>query len=132
MIQEENIIRQHDNGRSPFKVPEGYFEGFTEKMMNRLQAEGLTVGKASSNQRVVKLPLWKRALRYAAVGTVAVMIVGGGLIYSRYLPNGDTQAQFTAQSESIDFYFSDDELNEVLDYELVDNEHIAYYLTEAY
>ena len=77
MIQEENIIRQHDNGRSPFKVPEGYFEGFTEKMMNRLQAEGLTVGKASSNQRVVKLPLWKRALRYAAVGTVAVMIVGG-------------------------------------------------------
>ena len=81
MTQEEKIIRTHDSGRCPFKVPEGYFEGFTERMMNRLADDG---------------------------------------------------TQLAAQTETPALEYSEEDINAILDYELVDNQHIAYYLTEAY
>lgn len=130
MIQEEKIIREHDSGRNPFVVPEGYFEGFTEKMMARVKAEA--EGTENRQATVVKLPLWKRAMRYAAAVAVVVLMVGGGLFYALRTPSGDVSTQLAAQTDQLDFYFSDDDLDAVLDYELVDNQHIAYYLTEAY
>ena len=130
MIQEEKIIREHDSGRNPFVVPEGYFEGFTEKMMARLKAE--SEGTESQQAIVVKLPFWKRAMRYAAVAAAVVVMIGGGVFYTMRSTTGDSSAQLTAQTDQLDFYFSDDDLDAALDYELVDNQHIAYYLTEAY
>ncbi len=130
MIQEEKIIRQHDNGRNPFVVPEGYFEGFTDRMMSRLKAEAET--DAGRQAVVVKLPLWKRVMRYAAIVAVMAMVVGGGLFYAQQTTTNDASKQMAAQSDQLDFYFSDEDLNAALDYELVDNQHIAYYLTEAY
>ena len=131
MIQEENIIRQHDSGRRPFQVPEGYFEGFTERMMTRLQTEGLTT-ETTSQQHVVKLPLWKRAMRYAAAAAAVAVMAGGGLFYALRTTSGDASMQLAAQADQMEFYYTDDDLDAVLDYELVDNQHIAYYLTEAY
>lgn len=130
MIQEEKIIREHDSGRNPFVVPEGYFEGFTEKMMARLKAEA--EGTESRQAIVVKLPFWKRAMRYAAAVAVVAVMVGGGMFYSLRSTSGESSTQLAAQTDQLDFYFSDDDLNAALDYELVDNQHIAYYLTEAY
>ena len=130
MIQEEKIIREHDSGRNPFVVPEGYFEGFTEKMMARLKAE--SEGTESQQAIVVKLPFWKRAMRYAAVAAAVVVMIGGGVFYTMRSASGESSAQLTAQTDQLDFYFSDDDLDAALDYELVDNQHIAYYLTEAY
>lgn len=130
MIQEEKFIREHDSGRNPFVVPEGYFEGFTEKMMARLKAESEST--ESQQAIVVKLPFWKRAMRYAAVAAAVVVMIGGGLFYTMRSTSGDSSAQLAAQTDQLDFYFSDDDLDAALDYELVDNQHIAYYLTEAY
>lgn len=131
MTQEEKIIRGHDSGRRPFQVPEGYFENFTERMMARVAAESQETG-AASRSRVIKLPLWRRTMRYAAAAAVIAAGVGGGWFYSMRTLPGDAPAQLTAQSELSEFYLTDDDLNAALDYELVDNEHIAYYLTEAY
>jgi len=129
MTQEETYIREHDSGRRPFTVPEGYFEGFTERMMTRLKAEEQA---PVAVVRAVRIPLWRRAMRYAAVGLVAMVCVGGAWFYTSHRPTSDAQAQLTAQMEFSDFNYSDDDLDAVLDYELVDNAHIAYYLTEAY
>lgn len=131
MIQEEKIIKEHDSGRCPFQVPEGYFENFTERMMARVTAESKKPG-ATSQDRVIKLPLWRRAMRYAAAVALIGMCVGGGWLYSKFSLTSDTQTQLAAQSELSELYYTDDDLNAALDYELVDNEHIAYYLTEAY
>ena len=37
-----------------------------------------------------------------------------------------------AQMEMSALDYSEEDINAILDYELVDNQHIAYYLTEAY
>ena len=130
MIQEEKYIREHDSGRRPFTVPEGYFEGFTERMMTRLKAENEIPEQKASVR--IELPLWRRAMRYAAAIAVIAVCVGGGWFYSVRSSSGNPAAQLSAQGESLDFYFTGDDLDEALDYELVDNQHIAYYLTEAY
>ena len=131
MIQEEKIIREHDSGRRPFKVPEGYFEGFTERMMNRLADEGLLSEPVEQQTRVVKLPLWRRTLRYAAAVAAVAVCVGGAWLYGVRNPAGDG-AQLAAQTETPALEYSEEDINAILDYELVDNQHIAYYLTEAY
>lgn len=131
MIQEEKIIREHDSGRRPFKVPEGYFEGFTERMMNRLADEGLLSEPVEHQTRVVKLPLWRRTLRYAAAVVAVAVCVGGAWLYGVRNSAGDG-AQLAAQTETPAFDYSEEDINAILDYELVDNQHIAYYLTEAY
>jgi hypothetical protein len=131
MIQEEKIIREHDSGRRPFKVPEGYFEGFTERMMNRLADEGLLSEPVEHQTRVAKLPLWRRTLRYAAAVAAVAVCVGGAWLYGVRNPAGDG-AQLAAQTETPAFDYSEEDINAILDYELVDNQHIAYYLTEAY
>lgn len=127
MIEEEKIIRQHDSGRNPFRTPDGYFENFTDKLMARIAAEAPQQAEPVK-ARVVALPLWRRAMRYAAAVVAAVVCVGGGtLLYNRLqtpdqLMNGD----------ALEYAWDDDELEDILDYEMVDNNQIAYYLTEAY
>ena len=127
MTQEEKIIRAHDSGRRPFTVPEGYFEGFTERMMARLAAEDHLAERVEQQPHVVKLPLW----RYAAAVAAVALCVGGAWLYTTRNSSGDS-AQMAAQMEMSALDYSEEDINAILDYELVDNQHIAYYLTEAY
>lgn len=131
MLQEEIFIREHDTGRRPFTVPDGYFEGFTERMMTRLSAQGNLSSVAEQTPNIVRIPLWKKVMRYAAI--VAVVVVGiGGLVYMNNTSK-DTPNQLAAQSEQeSSFELTDETINDILDYEQVDNQQIAYYLTVAY
>ena len=125
MIQEENFIRQHDSGSNPFRTPEGYFENFTDRLMERIAEE------APKPEVVVKaqvLPLWKRTMRYAAAVAVAALCVGGGT----FLYNRLQAPEQLLTNDALEYAWDDEELDDVLDYELVDNNQIAYYLTEAY
>ena len=127
MIQEENFIRQHDSGNNPFRTPEGYFESFTDRLMARI-AEEAPKQEDVVKARVVELPLWQRAMRYAAAVAVAVLCVGGGtFLYSRL-----QAPEQLLTNDALEYAWDDEELDDVLDYEMVDNNQIAYYLTEAY
>lgn len=127
MIQEENIIKQHDSGSNPFRTPEGYFENFTDRLMARI-AEEAPVQQETVKARVVAIPLWRRAMRYAAAVAVAALCVGGGtLLYNRL-----QAPEQLLTNDAVEYAWDDEELDEVLDYEMVDNSQIAYYLTEAY
>ena len=133
MTQEEKFIREHDSGRNPFVVPEGYFENFTSRMMDRVKSEGLMTSETPATRRtVVKLQLWQKWSRYAAVAAIVVASFAGGWFFYRQSARNDVGEQFMAQGDQGDFYYTEDDLNAALDYELVDNDQIAYYLTEAY
>ncbi|MBR1682583.1 MAG: hypothetical protein IJ700_04435 [Bacteroidaceae bacterium] len=124
---EEAFIREHDSGRSPFQTPDGYFEGFTERLMARI-AEEQPVAEASQKARIVQIPLWRRSLRYAAAIAVAAVALGGGaLLYDRL----QTPEQ-AWEVDAAEYAWDTGELDEVIDYEMLDNQQIAYYLTEAY
>lgn len=121
-MTEENIIRQMDSGRRPFTTPDGYFDGLTERIMQRLpERQGQPV-----RAKVVPLNPVRRFMRYAAAIAVAVACIGGGTLLYNRLDTMDLTA------DASEYLFDDDNINDMLDYEMLDNNQIAYYLTEAY
>ena len=126
-MKEEDIIRQHDTGRNPFRTPERYFDDFTERLMARLpevkpQAE-------PERPRVVRLPLMRRLARYAAAAMLTGAVLGIGTYYYQ---RDAAQADALLLAEQQEYSLSAEDLDDALDYAMVDNEEIAYYLTEAY
>ncbi|MBP5771541.1 MAG: hypothetical protein J6W75_09310 [Bacteroidaceae bacterium] len=124
-MKEEELIRQHDTGRNPFQTPDGYFESFTSRLMERMERERLTspVHEAS---KVERLNLFRRIVRYAAAAVFVGVCIGAGAYLYLHQPVMD------ASMDATEFVFNDENLDDVLDYELLDNNKIAYYLTEAY
>lgn len=124
-MKEEDIIRKHDSGRRPFKVPEGYFADFNSRLMERLQAEELHV--ATPAARIAALPSRRRVMNYAAAAVLAgVCVLTAALLYS------GRETSIAARMAELEFSMTDEEVDVVLDSEMMNNNEIAYYLTEAY
>lgn len=125
MMKEEELIRKHDSGRRAFTTPDGYFENFTTQLMARIERERV------QPEKVVRLNPFKRAMRYAAAAVVAGVCIGAGTYL--YIQKTTTDQQVAETSEIV---FSEETMDEALDYAmqcgLVDNNQIAFYLTEAY
>lgn len=99
---------------NPWITPEGYFESFPERMMERIRQEESKSQRATKAPKV--MPLWKRwAVAASAVGVVAAVSVG--------LLN--TQDAMLAENEPENFY--DDE---IVEYAMLNNVDIEYYLTQ--
>ena len=125
-MKEEEIIRKHDSGRRPFTVPEGYFTHFDARLAERMKHEGLMGEAVDTKQmaRRVALSPFHRVVRYAAAAVFTGLCIGSAV----YLLNhqmGNTMAD-------MEFAMTDSEVDAVLDCEMMNNNEIAYYLTEAY
>lgn len=131
-MKEEDIIRKHDSGRSPFKTPDGYFDNFTSQLMERMEREGLLKTEeqpAEVKTKVITMSPMHRALRYAAAAVVVGFCVATGTYLIQQQDGAEEQA---LTADASDLLYSDEALDYELDYEMVNNQQIAYYLTEAY
>ena len=108
MTMDEKKLRELTGQQNPFRVPEGYFENFNERLFARLPQQ----------QKAKTIRLRPVLWRYAAAVVVAI-----GLGTVLYL-NQDTQTT-TAYETQEEYY------NEALDYIMVGNTEIAEYLTAA-
>jgi hypothetical protein len=100
----EAKLLERFGGETHFTVPEGYFEGLTDKVMSRVP------------RRKRRHLVWRWAAAAVLVGFVAT---GGWFFESRY----KTQM---AEAENIQY------IEDALDYSMIDNMSIAsYLLTEA-
>ena len=121
MIQEEKLLRQITAGKdNPFRVPEGYFEQFTDKLMQQLPQQPSSV-EARPATKVV--PLRSRLWRYAAAFIVAA---GLGIGAATYWNTTSSDAIAINDESTQEEYYNDE-----LDYIMVGNMEIAEYLTEA-
>lgn len=102
---DELSLRQMTHGANPYHAPEGYFDALPDKLMRRL--------KARQRRR------W--AIRWAVAAVMAGCMATAGLTL---LTRGvqDEQRTELAHTQYID---------DALDYSMIDNVEIAYYLTEA-
>ncbi len=127
-MKEEDIIKKLTEGReNPFCVPDGYFEGFTGRLMSRLpeqEKKPLSLTKKQPETARIRPMLFTRVWRYAAVLLVAV---GVGLTFLFTNAEKDSLAEGDATEE-----YQEDYINDALDYALIGNTNIEIYLTEAY
>ncbi len=111
-MNEDDTIRKLTEGRdNPFRVPDGYFDDFTGRLLSRLP------------EPKPKPHIIAYAWRYAAVLLVAL-----GIGLTVFLTTRDDYA--LAESEQAEQYH-EDYINDVLDYALISNSNIEIYLTEA-
>lgn len=102
---EEVLLRQLTKGSNPYRAPEGYFDKLPGQVMQKV--------KARQKRRLT--------LRWAVAAIMTGCIATAGLLTI----NRDIQE--TTYPELTHAQYIDD----VLDYSMIDNAEIAYYLTEA-
>ncbi|MGN0233360.1 MAG: hypothetical protein ACI4B5_02930 [Bacteroidaceae bacterium] len=102
---EEVILRQLTKGSNPFHTPQGYFDKLPGQVMKKI--------KARQKRRF--------AIRWAVAAVMTGCIATAGLLML------DRDIQETAYPELAHAQYIED----ALDYSMIDNAEIAYYLTEA-
>ena len=101
-MNEEKILMERCGKENPFCTPEGYFDALPQLVMSRIR------------HRQQRRRIWKWAI--AAMMTGCIFTVG---LMFQNRSTGDT---LTAEDQYIE---------DMLDYSMMNNMDIAYYLTEA-
>lgn len=120
---DEKILREiasSANGKNPFRVPQGYFNALPQRVMERIREE--EQNKAHKHERSRRLFM---RLTAAAMLT-GFFAIAGLMIYEQSNPLATSQDQ-TALASALEIEYTD----ELLDYAMLDNNDIEYYLTEA-
>ena len=133
---DELYLKKTVGNRNPFRVPEGYFEQFTEQLMQQLPEREQTVAKQvdmaqqqSDNQpraRKVQMRPWL----YAAACTALALMLGVSY-YFMQSPATSTESAPVAvvtPTTTPDYSYID----EVADYAMLDNTEIYACLSENY
>lgn len=123
MNYEEKEIQDRFGKENPFRVPEGYFDQLTERIMAQLpereqQAEQISLSQRRPKSRLVALRPWL----YAVACTIAVVVMG--LTFHHTSESADEQSlvsNVNTESQYID---------EAADYAMLDNAEIYAYLAE--
>ena len=127
MTREENILKERFGKENPFKVPDGYFDHLTERIMEKLPEQEIRVIDIRSRQTLwQKLPLRKIA---AAVAVVALL--GGGSFWALQHEGNSKGVAHVKQHEQKAVASEEAAFNEMADYAMIDNETIyASLMTE--
>lgn len=116
LSEEEQYLSKRLAKGNPYKVPEGYFDQLTERVMQQID-ESTTTG--TKKPHTVKLRLWS-----AAAAVALVVGVSTTLFFHRETANAP-------QDQRVATVFSDNEsdyLDEAADYLATDNNDIYAYL----
>ena len=112
-------IASSANGKNPFRIPQGYFNALPQRVMERIREE--EQNKAHKHERSRRL-----FMRLTAAMLTGFFAIAGLMIYEQSHPLTSSQAT-TALASAQEMEFTD----ELLDYAMLDNNDIEYYLTEA-
>ena len=111
MSKKEQELKERYGNRAPYRVPEGYFEHFADRLMADLPEREVCV-------RIEKAPWWQRYRQaWVAAACVCGLAFGGALFLSRPEAEQVTVAQSVAVSSESSF-------DQMADYAMYDNEDI--------
>lgn len=100
--------------RTPFKVPEGYFDDFTNQMMAQIEEEHAPALK------VVGMSAWARARRRIAA-CACVALVAGAALYAG-LSGKKTQASASIASSAAEAAYTYSSFDAAADYSMLDSD----------
>ena len=134
MLKEEKYLNEVMGRKNPFRVPEGYFDDFADRMMEmlpektpvvQLEPAQHTKPKKQRSALIVKL---KQPWVWGAASTACAAVFCGFMIMKGVHTNNYTAPeQQTATVTTVDSY-----LDEAADYAMVDNQEIYACLTGDY
>lgn len=119
---DEAALTQPGRKHDPYTAPAGYFDTLTDRLMQRIEAQA--VSNAQRTQKRISRLVW----RYSAAACI-VLAAGFAL---RQLYNSP-QAELT-EDDTLFIAETDNDAvwDAAVEYAMIDNEDISYYLTVAY
>jgi len=119
MNNEEQYLKERFGTRTPFKVPEGYFDSVASEIMAKLPQE-------EQQAQVVELRPRSRRWRSVAMiaASVCVAVFSVGMYLKGAAPQPSSQQSF-AEIQSSSAAFDD-----VADYTMMDNQDMYAYVAE--
>ena len=130
MHYEEKEIKERFGQVNRFRVPDGYFDQLTERVMSQLPereqtAEHVSLSSSRPKSRLVALRPWM----YAAACTVAAVFMGVALYFhqtkeEQTLANADVNASASTTNTESQY------IDEYADYVMLDNAEIYAYLAD--
>lgn len=118
MTDEEKIIQEKMGTGTPFRVPEGYFDRFTEQFMEQLPERQTT-----APARTARMKLLRPVLLAAACLCIAIFSI------TMYLNRTDEPAE-PAVATNMTNTVDDEFMDEAADYVMLDNADIYACLSE--
>lgn len=119
MKKEETDLLKRCGTENPFTVPEGYFERFTEQLIEKLPER--------EAQPAPQLTLWTRVKPWVYMAAMFC-----GLMLSVRMFVGEKQSQSPAASETTDFTEVPDEyIDPIVNQTMMDDYTLYQYLTDA-
>ena len=109
MMRENDSIEKIIGKENPFKVPEGYFEGLTDSIMQNINRH-----EARRKNRILKV------YRIAAAAIIIGIVAAGGVFFNMH---NDKEMMAEKQAQIMD---------QALDYAMISNDEIYHYLAEEY
>ncbi len=105
-----------------FKVPDGYFDTLTERIMEKIPEE-------SASEKAVSVNMWRR-YSFRAAAAVALVVIGIGT-YSLFQKNEtyEPRQQTAAVAEKQTNGQSAEAIDQVADYIMCDNHDLYAYLS---
>lgn len=124
MNYEEKEIQERFGKENPFRVPEGYFDQLTDRVMAQLpereqQAEQISLSDRHPKSRLVALRPWL----YAAACTIAVVVMGVTFLSHDSAEEQPLASTSTTNTES-------QYIDDAADYVMLDNAEIYACLAE--
>ena len=112
MESDELHIYNRCGKRQPFTVPTGYFGSFSERLSTRLP---------SCEAAVAVVPFWRRHRIAVAVAAFLCLAVGGAVSFFTY---GSSESEYVANQSELQNSSTDNSIDCVADYTMIDNEDI--------
>lgn len=116
MKKEDEILVRRYGRENPFKVPEGYFEDFTSRLMDNLPERNAKVDVGNGKVKIGVVRKWLYAA--ACVCAVAICATAYLLIDS----HDETSVVAEATGVQVGGSSSDDYFDDAADYAMMDNQ----------
>lgn len=125
-MKQEDYIRNTAGKGNPFKVPEGYFEQFAQRLEDRLPEEPAFAPEVfAAPRRRRLLPL------FLAAASVCIALFGATVWFTGMLHRSSQSEARTAAVAHTHTTTSDSYIDAVADYTMMDNSDIYAYLATA-
>jgi len=116
MSKEEKYLIENFGKQNHFRVPEGYFDDFADKLIASLPEH-------EQQAKVVTMKPRRKFVRWAVAAALAVLIAGVGVQFAR-------TNQDNAETDKVAAVHYETSVDQVADYMMIDNSDIYAYVSD--
>jgi len=114
-------------------VPEGYFESFQERMLQKIaesnpeQQRSTQVQQQASVKKLTSL----RRLYWSAAAACVALVIAGAAAWQQARNDSNASAMAKAQTQETEAVYSDSYIEEAADFAMLDNQDMYQYMAAA-